>query len=74
MVERAQRRGGVPPADRKAAQAAAAALAQTLFACSDFLESEVEAGSLDTITCLRWACVGGLRHRAARLLLLLLLR
>jgi hypothetical protein len=28
---------------------------QTLFVHADFLESDVEAGSLDTITCLRWA-------------------
>ena len=28
---------------------------QTLFVHADFLDSDVEAGSLDTITCLRWA-------------------
>ena len=49
----ASRRGGVPPEERKAAQAAAGALAHTLFAHADFLEAGVEEGSVDTITCLR---------------------
>ncbi|KAI7835533.1 hypothetical protein COHA_010579, partial [Chlorella ohadii] len=48
----ASRRGGVPAEERRAAQQAAAALSQTMFVHSDFLESAVEAGSLDTITCL----------------------
>ncbi|PRW58460.1 putative RNA methyltransferase At5g51130 [Chlorella sorokiniana] len=49
---RASRRGGVPAEERRAAQQAAAALGQTMFVHTDFLESAVEAGSLDTITCL----------------------
>ena len=31
---------------------------QTMFVHTDFLESTVEAGSLDTITCLRWEAAG----------------
>ena len=46
-------RGGVAPAERSAARAAHAALAQTWFVHADFLDSEGEPASFDTITCLR---------------------
>lgn len=51
---RASRRAGVPAHERRAARAEGAALSATRFACADFVESEVEPGSVDTITCLRW--------------------
>ncbi|KAL4426842.1 hypothetical protein ABPG77_006628 [Micractinium sp. CCAP 211/92] len=49
---RASRRAGVPAHERRAARAEGAALSATRFACADFVESEVEPGSVDTITCL----------------------
>lgn len=48
---RLSRRGGVPAEERKDAKGTAASLSQTLFTHADFLESDVEAASLDTVTC-----------------------
>lgn len=47
------RRGGTAPTERRAARATHAALAQTWFVHADFVDSEGEPGSFDTITCLR---------------------
>lgn len=49
---RTLRAGGAPARERKAAAAALRALGRTWFVHGDFLGSEGEAGSLDTVTCL----------------------